>query len=399
MSRALIAGAILGAGLVSGGMLMQSGAWREAAAVPASPRLLEQVMARLRRDYIDTISVDDMYRRATFGFVKELDDANSILLTPEQTRRLRESTTGKYAGVGLDVDIRDGFVTVVAPLAGSPADSAGIKPGDRIITIDDWPTHGHAMIEVQQKLRGLAGSTVKLGIERGEQTPTFTLRRRDLIYHPIRHARLLQGGIGYVEMTTFSEIAASELRQTVDSLRGRGARSLIIDLRENPGGLLDQGIAVAELFLDPPQTIASTRGRVPEANRTYKDERKQVWPGMPVVALVDSGTASAAEILAGALQDNGRAVLVGSETYGKGSAQSVYPVSEGNALKLTTALWLTPKGRSIQRDSTSGGIKPDVEARSFRELREGVDGVLNRAVGLLAGVQTPDQLRAKVPRR
>lgn len=398
MSRALIAGAILGAGLVSGGMLMQSGAWREASAVTASPRLLEQVMARLSRDYIDTISVDDMYRRAAFGLVKQLDDAHSALLTPDRVRRLREATTGRYAGVGLELDMRDGFVTVIAPLAGTPADSAGIRPGDRLVTVNDKPTHGRAMEEVQQMLRGPVGSTIKLGIERGDASPTFTLTRREIVYHPIQRSFVTANGIGYVELATFSEIAARELKQTVDSLRSRGARSLILDLREDPGGLLDQGVAVSELFLDPRQVIVSTRGRVPEANHQFLDQARQAWPGMPVVALVDSGSASAAEIVAGALQDNGRAVLVGSPTYGKGSAQAVYPVSGGNALKLTTARWFTPAGRSIERDSARGGITPDVVEHGGSDAGP-TDAAFNRAVRLLTGVRTPEELRARVPRR
>lgn len=396
MSRALIAGAILGAGVVSGGLLMQSGVWREARAATGSARLLEQVMARVSRDYIDSVSMDELYRRAASGLVRETDDPYSVLLTPERYRRLRETTSGRYAGVGVEIDIREGFVTVIAPLAGTPADSAGILPGDRIVTIDGTPTRGLTMEEVQQALRGPSGTKVRLALERGDEHPTLTLIRREIIYHPVRRARVANG-VAYVDVATFSESAASQLRRAIDSLRAAGARSLILDLRANPGGLLEQGLAVADLFLNPGQTIASTRGRTPDTNHDFEDEATQRWPDMPIVALVDSGSASAAEIVAGALQDNRRGVLVGSVTYGKGSAQSILPVLGGYALKLTTARWFTPNGRSIERDSLKGGITPDVIVKTAET--DAVDPVISRAFQLLDGVGTPDALRARVPRR
>ncbi len=231
------------------------------------------------------------------------------------------------------------------------------------------------------------------------------MKRRVIRFDPVRRAFIARPGIGYVELATFSENAARDLRRAVDSLRGAGARSLILDLRENPGGLLEQGVAVAELFLDPRQVIATTRGRVADANREFADKAAQQWPGMPVVALTDSGTASAAEIVAGALQDHGRGVLVGSPTYGKGSAQAVYNLSDGNALKLTTARWYTPKGRTIERDSTTGGITPDVVERGERARRAErgrppvSDAAFNRAVQLLTGARTPEELRSRVPRK
>jgi carboxyl-terminal processing protease len=410
VSRALIVGAVLSAGLLSGGMLMQSGAWSEASASSATPRLYEQVLARIRNDYIDSISVDEMHRRAAFGLVKELDDAYSALLEPERITRLRESTTGQYAGIGVEIDMRDGYVTVIAPLAGTPADSAGIVPGDRIVSVDGRATHGLTMEEVEQAMRGAAGSTVRLGVERGAGTAgdvedlTFTLRRRTIRYHPVQRSELLPGAVGYVRLATFSEQAARELRVAIDALRSRGAKSLILDLRENPGGLLEQGIEVAELFLDPGQTVASTKGRMRDANDVFTDRTRQYWPDLPVVALIDSGTASAAEIVAGALQDNERAVIVGSPSYGKGSAQSLFPLTREHLLKLTTARWFTPKGRTIERDSTRGGISPDIAVRdTVSIMRESVgrqllsaDAVVVRAHQLLQGVVSPTALRARM---
>ena len=408
MSKSLIVGALLSAGLLAGGMLMQSGAWSEAAASTATPRLYEQVLARIRHDFIDSLSIEQMHRKAAFGLVKELDDPYSALLTPDRVSRLREQTTGRYAGIGVEIDIRDGYVTIIAPLSGTPADSAGIQPGDRIVNVDGKATHGLTMEEVQQAMRGPAGSTMKLTVERANGADTsFTLRRRIIQFHPVQRTELLPGNVGYVELATFSQDAERELRGAIDALRGRGARSLILDLRENPGGLLEQGIDVAELFLDVGQTVASTRGHTPDANNVYEDRFRQAWPQMPIVALIDSGTASAAEIVAGALQDNDRAVIVGSPSYGKGSAQSLFPVTEGHALKLTTARWFTPAGRTIERDSTSGGITPDVTVRDTstvpgpveRRLPLAADPVVTRAHQLLQGVTTSAELRARVPSR
>lgn len=343
---------------------MQSGAWREASASTGTPRLLDQVTARIRRDYIDSVPLDELRRKAAFGMVKELDDAYSVLLTPERAERLREQTAGRYAGIGVELDVRDEQVTVIAPLAGTPADSAGIQPGDRILAIDGVPTHGRTVDEVQQALRGRAGTSIRLAIERGAQDEvTLTLTRRIIDFHPVQRVELLPGNVAYVKLASFSERAAEELRASVDGVRRRGARSLILDLRENPGGLLEQGIEVAELFLNQGQEIASTSGRTAESVRVFRAAQPQRWPDMPMVALIDSGTASAAEIVAGAVQDNERGVIVGSPSYGKGSAQSLYPVTDGHLLKITTARWFTPSGKTIERDSASGGITPDVTVR------------------------------------
>ena len=411
---------------------MQSGAWREAGAAgaaddpPATARLLDEVMSRISADYIDTLSRDEMLHRSAVGLVKELDDPYSVLLNPERYRQLGEATSGRYPGVGLALDMRDEVVTVIAPLSGTPADSAGIASGDHIVAVDGKSTLGLTMEEVQKQLRGSQGTKVKLTVERLGERRDVTLTRRLIVYHPVQRAELA-GTTGYIQLATFSEDAAREVRRAVDSLRARGARALILDLRGNPGGLLEQGIEVSDLFLDPGKVIVSTRGRTPDADHEFRDEAPQRWTEMPIVALVDSGTASASEIVAGALQDNDRAVLAGARTYGKGSAQSVFPVDDGYALKLTTARWFTPKGTSIARDSTSGGITPDIlvpdttaaaraiaaRADSMRTSsgRAGVgtfrvgarstweDPAVVRAVQLLEGVTSPAALRARIPRK
>ncbi len=410
MSRTIIAGAVLGVGLIFGGTLIQSGAWHEAHAATASARLLDEVIARVREDFLDTLTTDELQRKAATGLVRELNDAHSALLTADAYHRLEETTSGRYAGIGIEIDLRDGEVTVIAPLAGTPADSAGIQTGDRLVAIDGRSTTGLSMEDVQLALRGAPGTTVRLSIVRGElPAKVLALRRTNITFHPVQRALLMPEGIAYVELATFSESAASELWDAVDSLRRAGARSLILDLRENPGGLLEQGIEVADLFLDRGSVIASTRGRTPDADQEFTDQAAQRWPTLPMVVLVDSGSASASEIVAGALKDHERAVLVGSRTYGKGSAQSVFPVTGGQAVKLTTARWFTPDGRSIEGDSTKAGIEPDVVVRPEPLRTDTIvprgesrlpadDPTLARALQLLQGVETLGDLRARVKR-
>jgi carboxyl-terminal processing protease len=322
----------------------------------AQARLFDDVMQHLRRDYVDTIADSSLYRRAVAGLVSELHDPHSVFLDAQRLAKLEESTSGKYAGVGIRIDVRDSGITVIATLPGSPAERQGVMTGDRIVEIDSKPTRGLTSEEALTALRGKAGSTVHLSVERpGVVTRMpFTLTRATIDVNPVQHALLMNDGIGYVDLTVFSTAAAADLARAIDSLRAAGARSLVLDLRGDPGGLLDQGVDVADLFLDAGQKIVSTRGRTPDEQRAFADRRAQRYGDMPLVVLTDSGTASASEIVAGALQDHDRALLVGTGTYGKGSAQRVFHLDDG-ALKLTTALWYTPSGRSINRPRAVAG--------------------------------------------
>jgi len=350
-SRAIFAVAVLSSALITGGWFVQRGLLGTTVAGADGHRLYQEVLERIERDYVDSLPDSTLYLRSIEGLLGELHDPHSVYLTPKRFARLAESTTGRYAGVGLQIDVRDGWVTVVAPLPGGPARDLGIQTGDRIVEIDGKPTHGLTVEEAQRTLRGSPGSVVRLTVERpGVETRLpFTVRRAEIRVHSVQHALSLGDGIGYVDLTVFSEESANDLRRAIDSLRSAGVRSLILDLRGDPGGLLDQGVAVADLFLNPGQRIVSMRGRTSDANRDFADRAAQVWPQLPLVVLVDSGTASASEIVAGALQDHDRAVLLGSTTYGKGSAQNVFQIRGGGALKLTTALWYTPAGRSINK--------------------------------------------------
>ena len=354
--KAVIVLAALSAALVTGGWLVGRGAQGQgsAASAPtaaAGARLFAEVYERVARAYVDSIPTSVLYQHAADGLVGELGDANSTLLTPERLAKLNERTSGTYAGVGLRVDVRDGVVTVVSPIAGSPGERAGVRAGDRIVEIAGEPTRGLTAEEATRRLRGAPSTPVRFAVERlgVEGRVPFALTREEVHVRAVRRVAALEGGVGYLSLAAFANNTADEVAEGLDSLRALGARSAVLDLRGNPGGLLDQGVAVAELLLDPGQVIARTAGRGPGTAQRFTDRLPQRWAGLPLVVLVDGATASAAEIVAGALQDHDRALVVGATTYGKGSAQQVFPLPGGSALKLTTALWFTPSGRSINR--------------------------------------------------
>lgn len=356
-SRAIIAASVLGGALVSGGWLMQRGLRSTGASAYERAQLFDEVMTRVERFYVDTISDAALYQKAVDGMLQELHDPHTVYLTPTRLAALEENTSGRYGGVGIQIDVRDGWITVVSPLPGTPAQEAGLQAGDRIVEIEGKSTKDWTADEAMKALRGDPGTTVHVTVERAglDTSLPFALTRREIHYHPVQHALMLGNGIGYVDLTIFSEDAARDLRHAVDSLRTQGMKTLVLDLRGDPGGLLDQGVDVSDLFLDPGQKVVSMKGRTSDSNREYVARDREAWPGLLVEALVDSGTASAAEILSGALQDHDRAVIIGTTSYGKGSAQSLFPMSEGGALKLTTALWYTPSGRSINKPHEPSG--------------------------------------------
>lgn len=363
-SRALLAVAVLSTALVSGGWFVERGLAGAGgnptdASASVNARMFGEVLAHVQRDYVDTLADTAIFRRAAEGLIGELHDPHSTYLSPRLLQSLSERTSGKYAGVGANIDVRDGWPTIVAPLPGGPALAAGIHAGDRITEVDGKPMQGVTTEEAQKALRGPPNSVVKLTIERPgiAAAMKYALTRKEIHVRSVQRASILGDGIGYVALTIFSSESADELKQAIDSLRTAGMKTLIFDLRGDPGGLLDEGVSVADLFLDPKQRIVSIRGRA-AATSAYDDKAPQAWPAMPIVVLVDSSTASAAEIVAGALQDHDRAVLLGTTTYGKGSAQNVFPLTDGGAAKLTTALWFTPSGRSINRKRPS----PDAQA-------------------------------------
>ncbi|HUF30811.1 MAG TPA: S41 family peptidase, partial [Gemmatimonadaceae bacterium] len=313
------------AALVMGGWLLQRGLESTDGGL-RSARLFEQVLEHVATQYVDTFTEGQLYEKAISGLMNELGDPNSAYLSALRLTRLDESTSGNYAGLGIQIDARERWITIIAPLPGTPGERAGLETGDRIIAIDGEPTSGMQPDEARRALRGDPGSRVSLTIDRpGVSDPLVFRITRAVIHAPsVRRASILRPGVGYVDVNVFSESTAVELEEAVTDLRRQGMESMILDLRGNPGGLLEQGIAVADLFLDRGDTIVATLGRTPSATETYIDRAPQKWPSLRMLVLVDRGSASASEIVAGALQDHDRALLVGETSYGKGSAQSVY---------------------------------------------------------------------------
>jgi carboxyl-terminal processing protease len=341
---ALIAGALL-----SGAWLLGRALDRDARRHEEGARLLDAVMAKVRDTYVEEVDEETLWQGAIAGMMDQLGDPNSAYLTPDRLERLNLAASNAYRGVGLSVEVLDGWITVTLPRPGSPAERAGLQTGDRLVELDGKSMRGWTVGEAREALRGPLGSTVKLVVERGQGTRIpVTLERADIRSRAVTRATVLDGNVGYVAVTTFSDSTEAELISIVDSLRASGAQSLVLDLRGNPGGLLEQGIGVADLFLAPDKQIVTTRGRVADANQVYVDSTRERWAGMPIAVLVNANTASAAEIVAGALQDNDRAVVLGRVTYGKGSAQVVYPLENGAAISLTQARWFTPLGRSLE---------------------------------------------------
>lgn len=349
--RLLPSAVLVIAGLLAGGWLVQRAVNRstDAEAARAASALLESVMQRVAQSYVEPLPEDSLWELAMTGMVQQLGDPNTAYLSPARLERLSRTAANSYRGVGLTVDVRDGWITVLQPRAGAPAERAGLQVGDRLVEVDGKSMQGWTVEEARDALQGPLGSTVNLVVERdGGARLAVTLERSDIRRSAVTRATVLDGGVGYLAVTTFSDSTEAELESTVDSLRAQGATSLVLDLRGNPGGLITQGVGVADLFLSPGQRIVSMKGRIPQANAVYVDETPERWSSLPVVVLVDAGTASAAEIVAGALQDHDRALVMGRVTYGKGSAQAVYPLDNGAALKLTNARWFTPLGRSIE---------------------------------------------------
>ena len=350
-ARTMIVAGMLLVALVTGGWLLHRGARTGTFTAYEGEQLFQSVFRRIQNDYVEPVTDSALYRKSVDGMLYELGDPYSTFLPPDRFARLGESTSGNYAGVGLELDLRDGWLIVVAPMPGGPAERAGLQPGDRIVELAGKSAKGWTNEEASKVLRGKAGTVVSLKIERpGIATPIpLTIQRSTIHQSAVRRASMLSGNIGYIDLKAFSDSTAKELNGAIAGLLSNGMKTLILDLRTNPGGLLNQGVRVSDLFLNPGQKIVSMRGRLPDSNREYADTAKQRWPQLPLVVLVDGRSASASEIVAGALQDHDRAVLVGTPTYGKGSAQSVISFGSEGGLKITTARWFTPVGRSITK--------------------------------------------------
>jgi carboxyl-terminal processing protease len=370
-ASALFAGAVLGfCGALSSGVLAERP--REALAAADRPvlrweeaSLFAEVYERIKRDYVEDVDDHVLMEKALRGMVSALD-SHSAYLDSEEFEEIRLSTMGSYPGVGIEVAPGEGTVKVLHPIPGSPAALAGLKSGDEIVRIDGVDIGGD-FEQATARMRGAPGSTVRLSVRRQEQASLleFTLKRAQVEVTSV-FARLLEPGYGYLRITTFTETTADDVRHALLRLKrdnNSDLTGLVLDLRDNPGGVLEAGVAVADDFLEQ-GVIVTADGRTPEARFRMDATSGDLIHGAPLAVLVDGGTASASEIVAGALKDHGRAVLIGRRTYGKGSVQTVMPLSHGGALKLTTSRYFTPSGASIQ----GKGIVPDIVAKAPAEL-------------------------------
>jgi len=332
---------------------------------PAESAQLSEVIERVQREYVDTVSHPELIEDALRGVVSGLDPYSSYL-DAEEYADLRVSTAGTYAGIGIEVSTADRALRVVRPFRDSPAAAAGIHSGDMISAIDGTPV-GLDLDAAMAHMRGPRGSTVKLAVTRvGQTLPLeFTVERAQVDVHSVAMANI-EGDYVYARITAFSDTTAEDFAASIARLRRdmpAKPRGFVLDLRNNPGGVLESSVEVADQFLES-GVIVTADGRTPAARFTMEATPGEVLPGVPVVVLVNGSTASAAEILAGALQDHHRALLLGRRTFGKGSVQTVMPLNEGRAIKLTTSRYFTPSGRSIQ----GHGIDPD-------QAFDNVDGV------------------------
>ncbi|HEY0305573.1 MAG TPA: S41 family peptidase [Longimicrobiales bacterium] len=336
--------------LVTGGWFLQQGA-QEGSNVYFQANLFNEVLHHVQDKFVDQKSPSDLYKMAIDGMLEELGDPHTTFMSSEDYGRLMVETQGEYGGVGMEIGSRDGWITVIAPLPGTPAERAGLQAGDRVVEIEGKSTRNMNEDEAVKLLRGPRGQAVTFKVLREGMTDPAPYRivREEIRIKSVPAAYMLENGIGYVELVRFSERSTDELRAAVNQLKSQGAKGLILDLRRNGGGLLDQGINIADIFLDRGDAIAETRSRLPNQNQKALAVDPDEFPSMPVVTLVGPGTASASEILAGALQDHDRSLVLGRTTFGKGSVQTLFPLASKNYLKMTTARWFTPSGRSIQR--------------------------------------------------
>ncbi|MDA1104246.1 MAG: S41 family peptidase [Gemmatimonadetes bacterium] len=337
--------------IAAGGWLLQQGVDR-AENIYVRVRVLQEVIDRVESSFVDEVDSESLYTSAIDGLIRDLGDPHSSFLPARDYEDLRIRTEGEYGGVGLEVVDRGGYVTVVSPIPGGPGGRVGIRAGDQFYEIEGVSADTMVTDQAVELLRGRAGTQVSVRMLRpGVDEPIeFTIQREVIHLKAVPFAVMLEDGVGYVPLLTVRETSTVEVRAAVDSLREEGMRALVFDLRGNPGGLLDQGIEVTDLFLDRGQGIVETRGRAADQNETFNAQRPDRYAGLPVVVLIDAASASASEIIAGALQDYDRAVLIGETTFGKGSVQSLFRLTGGDVLRLTTARWYTPKGRSIHLD-------------------------------------------------
>lgn len=370
--RSWTTGVMVGAiALATGGWLINRGVTDE---VVESRRLLDEVHRLIANRFVEEVPPDELYRMAIKGMLDELGDPYTNLLEPRDSEDLRFTTTGNYGGLGVRIEPKDGWITVVQVLPNSPALREGLEVGDRIIEVEGESAEDWSVDKAVNTLRGERGEPVNITISRvGVDLPLAIRIVRDVIQVRQAQGFILEDGIGYVILRQFSRQAQEELVETLDRLEAEGARGVVLDLRRNPGGLLPEGIEVTDLFLDRGQEIVETRSRLADQNHTFRAPSDDRYADVPLVVVVDGLSASASEILAGALQDHDRAVVVGTPTFGKGSVQTLYRLSGNNGMKITTARWYTPVGRSISREFDRESALRNLAASAVAVSGEPVD--------------------------
>ena len=322
-------------------------------------RTFTEVFAKIKNDFVEPVEDKSLLENAIRGMLAGLDP-HSAYLVPNDYQELQEGTSGEFGGLGIEVGMEDGFVKVIAPIDDTPAQRAGVEAGDLVIRLDDTPVKGMSLQDAVKVMRGEPGTDIVLTIVReGLDRPIRITITRDVIRVTSVRSRSLEPGYGYVRISQFQLRTGESLREAVGTLREEagdsGLKGLVLDLRNNPGGVLNAAVSVSDAFLEE-GTIVYTEGRMEDAKLTFSAKGSDILDGIPLVVLVNSGSASASEIVAGALQDHRRAVIMGEKTFGKGSVQTILPLGNGSALKLTTARYYTPSGTSIQ----ARGIVPDI---------------------------------------
>ena len=326
-------------------------------------RTFSDVFGRIKNDYVVDVDDKELIENAIRGMLSGLDPHSSYL-DAEQFTELQVGTTGQFGGLGIEVGMENGFVKVIAPIDDTPAQRAGVESGDLVIRLDDTPVKGMTLNEAVKVMRGEPGSDIELTIVReGLDQPLKITITRDVIKVKSVRARMLEPGFGYLRISQFQSKSAENMVDAITELNKENKaplRGLVLDLRNNPGGVLNGAVAVSDAFLQKGM-IVYTEGRIADSRLRFNATPDDVIDGAPLVVLVNQGSASASEIVAGALQDHKRAIIVGVKTFGKGSVQTILPLSSNSALKLTTARYYTPSGRSIQAE----GITPDIELESI----------------------------------
>jgi len=362
---ALVLGVVLGGGItLTYGVLADKSSKPEALPLRDMQTFVE-ILNRVKTDYVEPVSDDALLEDAMRGMLAGLDPHSSYL-NKEEFAEINVQTSGRFGGLGIEVQQFNGYVKVIAPIDDTPAARAGIQPGDLIIKIDDAPVKGMSLTEAVKKMRGEPGTRIVLTVAReGANEPLIFDMKRDIIAVSSVRSRMLEPGIAYLRVTTFSSSTgkglADEFRKLKKAAPDGKLKGMVLDLRNNPGGVLNAAVEVTDAFIEK-GTIVSIKGRVSDANREYNATPGDLLDGKPLVVLVNGGSASASEIVAGALQDTKRALLVGSKTFGKGSVQTILPLHNDSAIKLTTARYYTPSGRSIQAE----GIGPDITIRPVK---------------------------------